>query len=217
MLPGSAWLLLATNVGSRLGFQLAAAGFFGWMMVLSSVWWAYGRGPVGPSASWKPVEVVVGDPASAGRNDALQGYPNGWEKLEITDPEVADATPVADAALVGRGKTFPTASDFVVVGATTKGGERYGPLGLDVRPFNVFHKPHFLAIQVQKAVHPPVEPGQPPPKAVADPQAPIVSVVMERNLGAVRRNPALVAMSCATIFGLLVYSLHTRDKEAAES
>jgi hypothetical protein len=69
-------------------------------------------------------------------------------------------------------------------------------------------------IQVQKALPPPeAAPGQPAPKATADPQAQPVAVVMERDLGARRRNPAIVAVSCGIIFGLLVYALHNRDEE----
>jgi hypothetical protein len=213
ILPGSAFLLLTTNVGARLGFLLAAAGFFGWMTVLGTIWWVYGRGPLGPAGGWKPVEVVVGEAGSHAHTDALAGFPKGWEKLKESDPKVADAVPVADGKLTEG--TFKNASDFVVTGAATKGGERHGPLGLDFRPFNVLHTPHYLVIQVQKAVKPPAAPGQPPPKPTADPTAPPVAVVLLRDLGAVRLHPAVVALSCATIFGLVVFTLHNRDKEAA--
>ena len=37
ILPGSVYLLLATNTGAKLGFLLAAAGFFGWMAVMGWV------------------------------------------------------------------------------------------------------------------------------------------------------------------------------------
>lgn len=214
VLPGSAYLLLMTNMGSRLGFQLAAAGFFGWMTVLGAVWWVYGKGPVGESPTWKSEAVVVGEPAAA-KGALLTGFPNSWHKLEITSPEVADATPVAEGKLVGKTAPFQSSSDYVLSGAYEKGGEKYGPLGLDFRPFDLFHKPRYLVIQGQKAVKPPVVPGQPPPKATADPNAPPVSVVMVRDLGSLRVRPAFVCLLSASIFGLLCYLLHVRDKEVA--
>ncbi len=62
---------------------------------------------------------------------------------------------------------------------------------------------------------PEAAPGQPPPKAVADPQSPPVAVLLVRDLGTLRLNPALVCIACSLIFGVVCYQLHTRDKEAA--
>ncbi len=214
VLPGSAYLLLMTNVGSRLGIQLAAAGFFGWMTVLGGVWWVYGKGPVGVSPTWKANTVVVGNLVE-GRGPVLAGFPNGWKKLEITSPEVADATPVAEAELVGPKAPFKSSSDLILTGATQKGGEKYGPLGLDFRPLDLFHKPRYLIVQAQKSIKPAVVAGQPPPKATADPSAPPVAVVLVRDLGAVRLRPALVCLLSAFIFSIICYFLHVRDKEVA--
>jgi len=215
VLPGSGFLLLSTNMGSRLGFLMAAAGFFGWMFTLSAVWWVYGTGPVGKSPTWKPKETVVGEVAQASRIKDLARFPQGWKRLELTSPEVADAQAVVDARIVGPKALFKSSSDFLPVGAAEKGGETYGPLHLlNVRPLNLFHEPHFLVIQVQKSVKPEAVPGQPPPKAVIDPSAPVVSVVMERDLGTLRKNPAVVCISCGLLFGVICFQLHTRDKEA---
>jgi hypothetical protein len=64
-------------------------------------------------------------------------------------------------------------------------------------------------------VKPAVVPGQPPPKATADANSPVVSVVMIRDLGRLRLRPAAVCLISAFIFGLLCYLLHVRDKEVA--
>ena len=40
------------------------------------------------------------------------------------------------------------------------------------------------------------------------------TVLLLRDLGHKRLNPAVATISSAMIFGLLVYQLHTRDKEA---
>lgn len=215
VLPGSCYLLLMTNMGSRLGFQLALAGFFGWMTVLGGVWWVYGKGPVGVSPTWKATSVVIGDPGVA-NGPVLAGFPNGWKKVEVTSPAVADATPVAEADLVGPKLPFQKSSDLILTSAAEKGGEKSGILpGLNFRPFDLRHKPRYLVIQARTAVKPDVVAGQPPPKATADPSSPVVTVLMERNLGSVRLRPALVCIFSALAFGVLCYLLHVRDKEVA--
>lgn len=214
ILCGSCYMLLATNTGARLGLLLASAGFFGWLTTLGIIWWVYGRGPVGPSPTWEREAIVTGSPA-ASRNDLLDNFPRGWEKLEPSDPAVADAAPVADAALApegGRG-LFKEPSDYVVIAAYEKGGEATGPFGIAMpRPFDVFHTPHYLMIQVQKAA--PAAPDQRGPRG-SDPSAQPVSAILIRNLGAVRLHPAVFTIASGILFGLICYQLHTRDREAA--
>ena len=208
ILCGSAFLLLSTNVGARLGFLLSAAGLFGFLSTLGIIWWVYGIGPIGPAPSWKSQGIVTGDLAQS-RNPALNDFPKDWKRLEVSDPAVADAIGVVDAQLVGPRAMFRNPSDYVVVGAHKKGGEDVGPLGLDVpRPFNVFHTPHYLVIQLQKAL-PPVVGQRPAPDPAARPAA----VVLLRDLGGERRNPAVFAISSMALFLLFCYKLHVRDKE----
>ena len=56
VLMGSVYLILATNTGNRLGFLLAATGFFGWMAIMGVIWWIYGIGMKGDAPSWQVVE-----------------------------------------------------------------------------------------------------------------------------------------------------------------
>jgi hypothetical protein len=217
ILPGSVYMILATNTGARLGFMLAAAGLSGWLMLLATVWWVYGGGPKGPAPTWKPQTIVAGDPAQ-GKPPALHGFPKGWEKLDNGAPEVADAQPVVDGALTNNGEAggrFKSATEYLLFGAYTKGGQHYAPLGLPaVRPIDLFHRPHFLVVQVQPVIKQEVTPGAAPPRPQADPSAPVYSVLMVRDLGKLRLHSGVAAVSSAMIFGLLVYQLHTRDKEA---
>ena len=214
-LCGSCYLILATNMGARLGFLLAGAGLFGWLFTLGCIWWAYGRGPVGPDASWKSKGIITGE-LSASSNPALEGFPgNGWVKLDLTAPELADATPSASTVLTTNGP-FKTANEFVVVGAYNKGGQRHGIFSFwpfDHRPLNVLHKPRYLVIQVQKAISVP-NPSGGPPKLVADTTATPFSAVLIRSLGAKRLHPAVFAIACGIAFGLFCFQLHVRDKDA---
>lgn len=209
-LCGSCYLILATNVGARLGFLLAGAGLFGFLATIGVLWWVYAIGPTGATPSWTAEGIVTGDLARSA-NPALGDFPKGWEKLEPSDPAVADAQPVVDSQLVsapGQRRLFANSTEFQIVAAYKKGGDTFGPLGLNFRPFNLFHKPHYLMIQVQKML--PSEPGQP---REPDPSEEPVSVVMLRDLGSERLNPAVFCISTFALFLLFCHQLHTRDKE----
>lgn len=114
ILPGSVYLVLATDMGARLGFQLAAAGLAGFMVIIGAVWWAYGIGPQGSAPVWREEAIVAGDPARSGE-EYLEGFPEEWERLEVTDPEVADAQPVVDGSLTAEeGGLFGSAAEYLV-------------------------------------------------------------------------------------------------------
>ena len=55
ILMGSVYLILATNMGARLGFLVSLTALAGWMMLMGLVWWIYGIGLRGPDPSWAPV------------------------------------------------------------------------------------------------------------------------------------------------------------------
>ena len=211
VLCGSGTLILSTNLGGRMGFQVSAAGLMGFMVLIGSVWWVYGIGPQGKAPTWVPRFEVQGDLGQVG-GDILEDFPRGWEELELTDPAVADALPISDAELTAG--FFESPADYLPVAALEKGGETYGPFGiLNFRPLNLWHKPHYLIIQVQAVEEQVAVPGAAPPRPRVDPNATPVAVVMVRDLGSLRLNPAVFTIASGLLFGLLVYQLHTRDKE----
>lgn len=212
ILCGSGVLILGTNLGARLGFQAAAAGLTGFFVIIGATWWVYGIGPQGEAPTWVPRFEVHGDLGQVD-SEILEGFPRGWEELDLADPAVADALPVSDASLV-EGGLFQSSADYLPVAALEKGGETYGPFGIfNFRPLNLFHKPHYLIIQVQAVEPQEAIPGAAPPRPRVDPDATPAAVVMVRDLGSLRLNPAVFTIASALLFGLLVYQLHTRDKE----
>ncbi len=52
---GSCYFVLSTNLGARLGFLVAFAALAGWMFLMGATWWSYGKGLLGPDASWQPI------------------------------------------------------------------------------------------------------------------------------------------------------------------
>lgn len=93
ILCGSVYLLLATNVGARLGFQVALAGLFGWMTLLCLFWWIYGVGAIGELPSWRVEEVNIGDLSQAQLEEARdlteENLPSVDQILE-EHPEIAE-------------------------------------------------------------------------------------------------------------------------------
>jgi hypothetical protein len=115
VLMGSVYLLLGTNLGSRLGFLVALTGLFGWLMILTFMWWLTppAIGPRGNLPSWKPVEIYVNgggdqpkttvlgelvDPSSlpkadkilADNPDLAKDFPNGFtlSDLQTNNPAI---------------------------------------------------------------------------------------------------------------------------------
>jgi len=219
LLPGSMYLLLSTNLGARVGFLVAVAGLFGWMTIMSIIWTVYGIGFTGTPPAWKVQQVIQGDVGSSSQT-VLEAFPAGWRKIAVGDPNETAAAAAADPVLAppatsGKQGLFATSSDYIPVAASDRGGEKYLP-GWSHPPnvLGFFHKPHYIVVQVQKVKPQATVPGQAPPKPVADPTQPVVSVLMIRDLGNVRQKPVVVGISSAIIFGIACYSLHRRDKEA---
>src|SRR5262249_51452932 len=65
---GSTYLLLSTNIGARLGFQVAFAGFTGIMVMMSLLWLTTQtplNSPKGRTPLWKTVSCPKEDPTCA--------------------------------------------------------------------------------------------------------------------------------------------------------
>ena len=97
---GSAYLLLATNLGARLGFLVAFASLTGFMVLLTTLWWTSGNSgidpPHGHSPAWSVVEIV-NDPAQS----KIAAVHDAITKGTAADAtELANLRPAMDAALV---------------------------------------------------------------------------------------------------------------------
>jgi hypothetical protein len=99
-LPGSVFMLLASNFGALKGYLIAAVGFFGFMVMLSAVW-LFGipgttplTGPKGTQPTFK--FFTVEDPVAATYDsvrDFQGGAGNGWEPAP--EGEFEEGTPEA--------------------------------------------------------------------------------------------------------------------------
>ena len=85
ILCGSGALILGTNLGGRLGFQAAAAGLMGFLVIIGATWWVYGIGPQGEAPTWVPRFQIQGD---LGQTDSeiLASFPRGVEGARARRP-----------------------------------------------------------------------------------------------------------------------------------
>jgi hypothetical protein len=148
ILCGSVYLLLATNMGAKVGMLLAVAGLSGWLVLLNIIWLIgpLGTGPIGykgSAATWVPKEIVEGNllqhsgfgPVAGTPGKPKTQFPNGWKLLAPGSALDSSASPAADTALIppaaGANPTsvfappFTTTQDYVDVAAYSKGGHNY--------------------------------------------------------------------------------------------
>ena len=237
VLCGSVYLLLATNLGVRLGFLVAWTGLWGWMLLMSIVWWVFGIGWIGSQPGWSVLQVAT-NPAVVPTEEVQQLSAYGLDQIppDWTVVDEADARSAADSHVVCNDADprrllavnsclFSAATDYFTHRVVMTGGERYRPLGV---PDNVITqyffpsrgRPNYAVVQIQPFA--PVADVDPNlldeegelilPQAKIDDDAPVYSVVMVRDHGSVRLRPALLTVFAALLFGLGCYHLHRRDQ-----
>ena len=237
VLCGSVYLLLATNLGVRLGFLVAWTGLWGWMLLMSIVWWVFGIGWIGSQPGWNVLQVAT-NPAVVPVEEVqqlsdygLDDVPPDWIEVDEADARsAADSHVVCSDAdprrlLAVNSCLFTAATNYFTHRVVMTGGERYRPLGV---PDNVITqyffpsrgRPNYAVVQIQPFV--PIADIDPNlvddegvpilPAAEIDDDAPIYSVVMVRDHGSVRLRPALLTIFSALLFGLGCYHLHRRDQ-----
>lgn len=156
---------------------------------------------------------------------------NGWEIMNTG--EAGEAQSTAGAAILERdGFEFDSQAEFRFLDAFREGGKPR--LDRDIDPDCTFcgdnlrrgwhwisnsaritNPPEYAVVQLQAidADALIVQEGQAPPFPSVDEDAPIISIVMIRDLGNLRFPPAMVTLGSLLIFTALAYMLHLRDLE----
>jgi hypothetical protein len=212
---GSVYLLLATNLGARLGFLVAAAGLTGFLVLLTTLWWTAGSSgidpPHGTSPGWSVVEVVTTPQESkieAVRNIESKG-------VQVTENQLTNLKPAVDAAIVPaasvNGETppdrpfatlnFTSTSDYLVDFPGFKSFLVGG--GTD----NIFwHKHQYAAVEVCAARKD--ASGNAVTPAVCDPLQATHYVILSHDLGTLRQPVVLYWFLVLILFGLSLLGLH---------
>ena len=210
VLMGSVYMLLATNLGTRLGFLISLCGLAGWMFLMGIIWWVYGIGLIGDAPAWRPIEVTTNPAVSEVANvrqlaslSLSSGAPGEWALLG--DDSSGDLNAAADAEVVCAGgdvrSQLPVNNCLVEFATDLEhhrvfeiGGDRYRPLGIPDNVVTQFFipsrgRPHHAVVQIQQYLDAPasdLNSDAPIADRVVDESAPIYSVVLVRDQGNLR-------------------------------
>ncbi len=132
-----------------------------------------------------------------------------------TQSVVAEALGPDDEAVFKNG-----ASDYIVLDSFLTGGKKgrtnNSIVGRIAYKFtstvDLFHEPFYAAVQLQPVIPQEAKPGQAPPLPVADKDAPVYTVILERDRGALREPSLGFTLVSTLVFLLLASMLHRRDK-----
>jgi len=233
---GSIYLLLATNLGSRLGFLIAAAGLSGFMVLLALLWLTTSS-PLntlkGRPPSWKAVEAIEGGDLARSKIPAVR---NITEADKLEDPaEEANVKAAVDTVVVtpqggpeeeetgatSEFQIYSSATDYLVPDFfETGGGNIFSQFDVQLNgQFPLLHvslhKPQFAVVNIctidQDLLVVPF--GDTPPTPQCDESEPINTVVFERDLGSVRVPPFVALVGSSILFILCLLSLHWRERD----
>ena len=202
---GSIYLLLATDVGRRMGFLISFASLTGFLAMLGLIWFT-NLTPLnalhGPAPHWKVTEVV--DNLAQAKTAEVRAIEEQGEPLDsAAQGEIKASVDTAVTAEGGEFKQFQNASDYVVVNAEKIGG---GNLSF------FRHRPLHAVMAIQEAKDVEPLPGAAPPPPAADPAKPVKYVVLVRDLGALRQPPVVMTVAFSILFALTLYVMHNTER-----
>ena len=153
----------------------------------------------------------------------------GWLELGDWNLETTQAAGEAITAAsdyliqadLGFGTTDEQSNTFVVLDAFQQGGKpKRLNNGVWERVSNKVitstmprHPTNYTVVQVQRSIYHEPKAGQAPPPAEVDPDEPVISVLLRRNLGRFRLPGILVTIGSGLLFLVSLLMLHTRDLE----
>ena len=230
MFVGTVYLLLATNLGARLGFLVTAAALSGFMMLLSLLWLSTafplttlkGRIP-----EWKPVEKLEAGDVARSRIGVVQRVEQEGRQVDAAeeanlkaalDATVVVGAPDVETSTKGDFAVYEAPGDFLLTEAfEVGGGGRVSVTTQSGFPWISvsFHKPRYavtFVCPVDKAALD-VPFGDPIPSPTCDRTKPVDAVVFERDLGSLRVPPLVVFIASTILFGLSLLALHWRELE----
>ena len=216
---GSVYLLLGTNLGSRLGFLVSMACLSGFMVLLSSLWITTAtplNSPRGRLAAWHVKEIV--DSPTDSVIEAVQNIEENGRAVH--EDELPQLRPAVEAALVvhaGEGGEAPPPQEFAEFAKSTD-------FLTDFEGFNsyitggetknlLWHEPRYALVQYCKTLPVEIAAGDTPPAPRCDPLASTRYAVMQFDYGSQRQPPFIYFSVSLLIFGLSLLGLHWYEKD----
>lgn len=171
-------------------------------------------------------QIIEADPDLVEELD-IEGTLGGWELLAQSDRQRGDAVATAQAFVGEEGRgLFESPSDYVVLDAFATGGkdglpedpDRWDRIRTELKSIFLqpLHPEHYTVVQLRAVEHVEVEPGQAAPIPEVDEEAPVISVVMVRDLGDKRFPAFMITVVFGLLFAVTCWVLHRRDAVVAE-
>jgi hypothetical protein len=220
---GSIYVLLATNLGARLGFLVAFTALTGFMVLLS-VLWVFTASPLntlkGTIPAWHVEKVVksLNDESLPAPVRDIKGHgqvvsATGAQAIKaIVDAKLVVQQPAADIPLqpnANQFAQFSAVTDYKETNYYETGGST--PHLLD---WQINHQPLYAVAQFC-SVLPNTQPfGLPPPTPTCDPSSTKNGyVVLRYDYGSLRLPPFVVLVLSSILFVLGLLGLHWREKD----
>ncbi len=230
--PGAHWTVREVNRG-----DLATASFTNAQTLGAQLDEALNGGTSEEiKAFFEEAEIAVGEQGAA------VPKVGDWHAMLLSNPSRGEAQATVDAFLIGR-QEYASNQEYVTIGGFETGGKTKRPASAvcpTKNPIRVVfigscwervasklhtvfvqprHPPHYAVIMVQPADPRTLvsRPGQAPPIRQPDPNQPVETIILVRDLGSVRLPSAMVALGSIIIFSALALSLHRRDKRTDEN
>jgi hypothetical protein len=217
---GSVYLLLATNMGARLGFLVSFTCLMGFMVLLTALWITTAS-PLntlkGRIPGWEAIEVVK-DPSNAKTEEVRNIEADGQVVSAVEAANVkaaADETLIQVEAVPGEGQVaqqafarFQSVTNYQVLETYELGGSNPNPLD-----FELTHTPLFAVVEFCEVVDPTttVPFGVAPPEPECSEESQFL--VLQRDLGSLRVPPIVAFVGSVLLFGLGLLALHWREKD----
>jgi len=226
---GSVYMLLATNLGARLGFLIAFTALMGFMVILTSLWITTAS-PLntlkGRIPKWEPLELVsdptkakteeVQDIESKGRKvgaaEAANVKASVDENLVRVEALPGEEQSAEEQARAARFAKFGEVTDYTVVNTYELGGSKPNPLDFEITHTPLFAVVEFCEVEEPDPIKFPF--GTPPPEPTCDESSENRGfLVMERDLGSLRVPPIVAWIGSILLFGLGLLALHWRERD----
>lgn len=235
---GTPYMLLATNMGARLGFLVTTACLSG-LMVLMSLLWLTNPSPVntlkGRLPAWVAVESIDNGDVAQSKIAAVREINTGGKMP--SDADITNLKAAVDSNLIltkneltgeilsgaeGKFAVYAAATDYLVTNnQITGGGGLFSQVSAEVNGSFPWlhvslHKPQYAVIttcKVDAALAPEEVPygDKPPTPKCGDDTRQVL--VLERDLGSLRVPPFVALLAFGLLFGLSLLCLHWRERD----
>jgi hypothetical protein len=244
---GTPILLLATNMGTRLGFLVGVACLSG-LMVLISLLWLTNPSPVntlkGRIPAWVAVESIPNGDLAKSKIAAVRDINNGGRAA--SEAEVTNLKAAVDSNLIltkneqtgeilsgaeGKFAVYTVATDYLVQKNQITGGGK-GIFSGGINRFSVdfggswpwvhvsLHQPLYAVVttcKVDTALAPTEVPFGAKPPVPKCGDDSRQLLVLRRDLGSLRVPPLVAFLAFSLLFGLTLLALHWRERDLQEA